>query len=258
MATSGQKPLISSTSSDKTSLLAAMSVMLREFELTSDQLLPAIVVAYDRANNIATVRPLIVWLTVDDKQIVRNEIANVPVLSLGGGGFHINFPLAAGDLGWIYAADRDLSLFKQTLAQAQPNTGRAHSFDDSMFVPDVFRNYTVNSEDAGAMVIQSTTGATRISIRGDNIKITAPSNVTISTPTTHLTGDLHVDGNTQITGTTTITGLTSVNGGFTAVGGGGLQCDLPATTKVNGKVVDSHGHIETAVAGSRTSGGMVS
>ncbi|XAO36863.1 hypothetical protein WP1_224 [Pseudomonas phage WP1] len=38
------------------------------------------------------------------------------------------------------------------------------------------------------MVIQSTNGATRISIRGDNIKITAPSNVTVDTPQANFTG----------------------------------------------------------------------
>ncbi|MNZ27639.1 hypothetical protein D3C78_448590 [compost metagenome] len=99
-------------------------------------------------------------------------------------------------------------------------------FSDSIFIPDVFRQYTINGEDAGAMVIQSTDGASRISIRADNIKITTPLKVTLDTPTTELTGDLTVGGNTTMVGTLDVTGVTT----------------LPATTTVAGKAVNGHNH----------------
>ena len=236
MADEQLKPVVSASPSDSRNLRSTLAYMLRQHELRTDQMLPARVINFDRATNMATVKPLIMWLDVNDNQIPRHSIANVPVLSLGGGGFHISFPLAQGDLGWIYASDRDLSLFKQSLKETVANTGRAHRFEDSMFVPDVFRQYTVAGEDSGAMVLQSTDGATKVSIRPDNIKIAAPSKLLIEVPDTEITGNLKVGGNTEIAG------MTNVNGGFSATGGAGLECSLPATTTVNGKQVDGHEH----------------
>ncbi len=244
------RPVVSADPSDARDLRSALAFMLRQHELRSNQLLPAEVISFDRAKNVATVRPLIMWVDVKDNLIRRNSIANVPVLSLGGGGFHISFPLAPGDLGWIYAADRDLSLFKEKLKESAPNTGRTHRFEDSMFVPDVFRKYTIAGEDSGAMVLQSTSSATRISIRQDNIKITAPAQVQIDTPTTIITGDVQIQKNLTVTQNATVTGATAVNGGFTAAGG--KPCTLPATTTVNGKTVDGHQHGGVQTGGSST------
>jgi Phage protein Gp138 N-terminal domain len=221
-------PLISNSQGEKSRLWPALSAMLRSFELRSDQLLPAMVMAYDRVNNIATVQPMIMWVTVGGTSKQRHEIAEVPVLSLGGGGFHVSFPIKQGDLGWIYAADRDLSLFKQNLAMTVPHTGRAHKFDDSMFVPDVFRQYVINGEDSDAMVIQSVDGATRVSIRTDNIKITAPVQVEVDSPTAIFTGDVV------------------------------MQKTLTVATEVTvaGVHVTTHGHTSSA-PGTRTVGGMI-
>jgi hypothetical protein len=254
------KPILSHTSSDKVSLWAALSHAFRQHEMNSDQMLPAQVISFDRTNNIATVQPMIVVVNMDDSQVNRPQIAYVPVISLGGGGFHISFPLKQGDLGWIYAADRDLSLFHQSLAMSPPNTSRAHDFSDSMFIPDVFRKYTINGEDSAYMVIQSTDGATRISIRPDNIKITAPTKVLVDVPLSEFTGNVTIDknlvveGNTSVTGNATVTGATQVNGGFAAAGG--QACTLPATTTVNAINVSSHGHISES-PGTRTGGGMI-
>lgn len=254
--TSGLKPLTGGLPGESAGLEKALMALLRHEELRSDQLLPAIVISYDRTKNIATVKPLIVWLNMKDQSVSRDTIAQVPVLSLGGGSFHINFPLTPGSLGWIFAADRDLSLFKQTLSESAPNTGRYHSFADSMFVPDVFYKYTINAEDSAAMVIQSTDGATRISIRSDNIKITAPVKVLVDVPLAEFTHDVKVDGSLTVLGNQTTTGFTTVNGGFDATGGAGLACNLPATTQINGIVVSTHGHISSS-PGSRTSAGMI-
>jgi hypothetical protein len=224
--------------------------MLKQHEMNTNQLLPATVISFDRTKNQATVQPLIMMVSMDDKQIQRKPIAYVPVISLGGGGFHISFPLQPGDLGWIYASDRDLSLFLQNLKMSPPNTARAHDFADSMFVPDVFRKYTINGEDTAYMVIQSTDGATRISIRPDNIKITAPTKVLVDVPLSEFTGNVTVDKNLVVTG------MTTVNGGFSAQANGSQVCTLPATTTINAINVANHGHISEA-PGVRTSDGMI-
>lgn len=211
-----------------------MSAFLRGEFLKLDVCLPAAIVSYDRGQNLATVQPLINWVLTDDSQRSRHQIIEVPCLSLGGGGFHVNFPLKQGDIGWIIAADRDLSLFKQTLQAAQPPLSRLHSFSDSMFIPDVFRQYTVASEDANAMVIQSTDGNTKISIRGDNILIAAPTKVVVRVPLTEFTQDVQVDGKLTVTGQSTLNGGVNANGSTTVT--------LPSSTTINGKQVDGHRH----------------
>ncbi|XAO36864.1 baseplate spike protein [Pseudomonas phage WP1] len=67
------------------------------------------------------------------------------MISMGAGGFHISFPIQQGDIGWIYAADRDTSQFLESLSMSKPNTGRIHKLDHGMFIPDVFRRYTIDS-----------------------------------------------------------------------------------------------------------------
>jgi len=260
MAEENLIPLTSATPNDDTSLFAALSSMMRQHDISMEGMLPAIVVNYDRAKNVATVKPLITWVGLNDKPRSRFELAEVPALSIGAGNFHISFPISTGDLGWIHAADRDMALFMQTLKESPPNTGTIHKFSSGMFVPDVFRNYVINGEDSGAMVIQSTDSKTRISIRSDNIKITAPSKVLIDVPETEMTGNVTVDKNLIVKGTSLLTGMTNVNGGFSATGGAGgtSLCALPQTTTVAGITVSTHGHIQTGhEAGQRTDGGMV-
>lgn len=228
------KPLISATSSDSKSESNAMAALLRANDYKFETMLPAIVINFDRTKNIATVQPLITWVDMSDNARARNQYADLPVLSIGGGGFHISFPLTPGDLGWIKASDRDISQFTKTLRMAKPNSGRSHKFEDGLFIPDVFRQYVINSEDSGAMVIQSTSGATRISLRGDNIKITTPNNITLDTPQTNITGNVRINGNVVMDKT--------------------LIVATEAT--VAGIAVTKHGHISSA-PGARTANGMI-
>jgi Phage protein Gp138 N-terminal domain len=201
--TESTNPLLGNTSSDKQRLLGALLSALRSHELTSDQLLPAVIQSFDRVNNIAVVQPLVQWVDVDNNQYNRHQLVGINVLSLGGGGFNISFPLKQGDLGWILAADRDISLFKQSLQNAAPNTGRLHSFEDGWFVPDVLRNYSINSADSAAMVIQSVDSTTRISISEGSITITTPSAVNLVSPNVTTSGNL--SAGSGVTGTLTST-----------------------------------------------------
>lgn len=154
-----------------------------------DGMLPAKVIAFDRETNRVQVQLLIQMITTDNTLVSRPQIASVPVLMLGGGGYMINFPLNPGNLGWVLANDRDISLFLQTYDEAQPNTWRVKQFSDGVFIPDIMTNFTVNPEDDGNLVISTTDGTVRISISPLQVKITAPL--------------LLVDGNIAATGTIT-------------------------------------------------------
>jgi phage baseplate assembly protein gpV len=251
MADLQSKPIVNLMPGETSDFTAGMKALLHLHALDTRKLIPAKVMQFDRVKNMATVQPMVMLVDVSDNTRIRKAIANIPVISLGGGGFHINFPLKEGDLGWILAADRDISQFMQNLKAAPPNTFRKHTFSDGWFIPDVFRQYTINSADSAAMVIQSTDGATRISIGQGTVNITAPTSVTVTTPLATFSQDVAVNGKL------TVTGLTTVNGGFTALGTGGNQpCTLPQSTTIGGIAVYGHGHISSN-PGTRTSGGMI-
>lgn len=146
----------------------------------TDDMLPARVIAYNRATNLAKVQPLISVVTTSQEQVPRAQIASVPVFQYGGGGFVLSFPVRTGDTGWIKANDRDISLFKQTMQANPPNTQRKHSFEDAMFFPDTLLNgVTIESEDAANAVFQNYAGTVKISLWDNLIKILAPQGVGI-------------------------------------------------------------------------------
>ncbi len=185
---------------DEDSLAGVFRSVLGKFLQQTDDMLPAVVIAYDRATNRATVRPQIMMGTTDGKKVGRAQIASVPVLNLGGGGFVLSFPIKPGDLGWIKASDRDISLYLQGGPEKEewPNTKRMHSFQDGLFIPDVLKAFTVSGEDADRVVLQALDGATRIALAPGLVKITTPGTVEVDAPTVHMTGDLVVDG--EVTG----------------------------------------------------------
>lgn len=155
----------------------AFDAVLQEFHT----MLPARVVAYSRASNRAQVQPLISIVTTTGETQVRAQIMRVPVLQFAGGGMMMSFNLVPGDLGWIKANDRDISIFNQNYDLAQPNTKRLHSFEDAMFVPDVMTGYTIAAEDQENAVFQTKDGSVCIALWPAQLKITAPNSCVTDT-----------------------------------------------------------------------------
>ncbi|MCW8966275.1 MAG: Gp138 family membrane-puncturing spike protein, partial [Candidatus Pacearchaeota archaeon] len=180
--------------------------ILRKHSQGLDDMLPAVVETHDRAANRVKVRPLIALVTTGKAVVSRASIPSVPVLRLGGGGFFVSFPLAAGDFGWVKATDRDISLFLQSLEEAKPNTKRMHSFEDAVFIPDVIRSYDIDAADSNSLVIQSTNGSTKfalkdgeITLKADVLKYEGDVDVTGSvTATGDITSDGTVTGKTEV------------------------------------------------------------
>ena len=161
--------------SNNDTIIGAFRWILRKFLQGTDDLLPAKVIAFDRAANRVQVQPLIAIVSTANERISRAQIASLPVVQYGGGGMILSFNLVAGDLGWIKASDRDISLFKQSYEEAVPNTQRMHNFSDAVFIPDVMTGYTIKEEDAAHAVLQTKDGSVRIAIWPDKVKITAPN-----------------------------------------------------------------------------------
>ena len=157
--------------------------VLNKFLSGIDDMLPAIVEQYDPATNRATVKPLIQKLGVDNSLTTRASLASVPVFQMGAGGYLINVKPKKGDLGWIKANDRDISLFLQSYKESKPNTLRKHDFADSVFFPDAMRGYTADESDG--LSIQSADGNIKISLQSDKVIIK---------------GETELEGNLVVTG----------------------------------------------------------
>lgn len=222
---------------------AVLRWVFTKFMQKVDGQLPAQVVSYDRVKNRAVVQPLISMLSTAGKAIGRAPLVSVPVLASGGGGFFMNFPLGPGDIGWIEASDRDISLFLQTSQQSPPNTKRMHSFEDARFVPDAFAQYTF-TPDAGAMVLSSYDGATRIVMSPGKIKLIAAT-VEIDSTTFTLS-----NSGAAVVNTATWSVNTTAGGGSTTTG----VVNLPATTIIDGRAFPTHEHSGVQTGGGNTGG----
>lgn len=161
------------------SLVGVLRQVLDKFLLGVDDMLPAQVIAFDRNSNRAQVKPLIKLLTTEGQEVERPQIASVPVFQIGGGGMMLNFNLKPGDLGWIKANDRDISLSMQSGGEAKPNSFRKHSFEDGVFFPDAMRNFVIQGEDAENAVLQTMDGNVRVAIWPDRVKTTVGSSESI-------------------------------------------------------------------------------
>lgn len=181
-------------------LVGAFSTALRDALKNTANALPAKIVSYNRDENRASVQPMIAMLTTDNVGVSRAQITNIPVYQVGGGGFILSFPLNQGDLGWIIACDRDISLFSESYLEKAPNTMRLHDFGDSFFLPDPMTGYTIAVEDDQNAVLQSLDSSVKISISGDSVKIQTPVNVTIESPQINLVGNVSIDGDLDVQG----------------------------------------------------------
>lgn len=141
-------------------LAGLFRLILRKWTQYLDNQLPAQVVGYNVTTNRAQVQPLVMAVTTTGVQITRAQIASVPVRMFGGNGTVARVSPKAGDFGWLRASDRDISLFKQSLKNAPPNTKRQHSFEDAVFEPDPITGVTVPSSHITNFTIQSLDGTT--------------------------------------------------------------------------------------------------
>lgn len=170
MSLQNQKP--NSDSANEGSLSGGLNAMLRSFFLNEfEGMLPATVVSYDDATNRAVIKPVVMVGTTDGGKVSRAQVPNIPVFRFGGGGFFMRFPIKPGDLGWLKANDRDVSLiFQRGGGEDWPNTERMHKFSDAMFFPDTFKEWVISGENADKAVWQSLDGAVCIALGDESIK----------------------------------------------------------------------------------------
>ena len=193
MTTPNQNPSRNTANDDE---LAGLFVeVLDKFLSGIDDMLPAIVEEYDPVSNRATVKPIIQKLGVDNSLTSRANLASVPVFQMGAGGYVILTKPKKGDLAWIKACDRDISLFLQSYSESKPNTLRKHDFADSVLFPDAMRGYTADENDG--LSIQNLAGTVKIALQSNKVVITGAS---------EFNGDVQINGAISSTGAITSDG----------------------------------------------------
>lgn len=207
---------------DLSTLEGLLYYFMDQINLELECCLPALVVSYDRAANRAVLQPAVSAVATSGQKVSRDKLYDIPVLTVSGGGYFINFPLSPGDTGWIVACDRDISLFKQNLAEAAPNTYLKHRFSDAFFIPDKIKNFNVSGTDASGLVISNLNGDNKIVLNGSSLNITSAA-ITIAGQTTfknevtaedNITAqkNVTVSQNLEVTGSATAQSLHSKTG----------------------------------------------
>lgn len=237
----GNNPNINPADND--TLAGVLRFAFSQLMRNVDGMLPARVLAYDRTANRVQVELMIAMVSTSGAQVSRAQIANIPVINFGGGGYILNFPLTVGDLGFVIANDRDISLFLQSYAESPPNTQRVKSFSDAVFIPSVLANYTTTGQDGNA-VLQSLDGSIRLSLSSNAITVSAGSSsievkatgVTINSPITTITGELVVQGLTRMQAGFSCTGIATTI--YSAYFGGNIYVNGvgDALTSFNGAI----------------------
>ncbi len=215
--------MINDNRSEAIDLQEIWNNLLRNFALEQEHNIPAVVLSYDRAQNLVTCRPAINRVNVDGESVARAEVT-VPCLNPCGNGLGINFPLQPGETGWLVGADRDTTNFYSTRQVSDPNSGMLHRHQFGVFIPDRIHDFTINSDDDGALVIENLAATTRISIKDNRVKITRRNvhaevngfEIVLKTPTSNIVAA--DDGTVTIKATqTTIDGMANISTGATGV-----------------------------------------
>lgn len=203
-----------------------------------DDMLPCRVISYDDATNRAVLQPLVQVGLVGGGRLSRQAIPNIPVYRFGGGGFFIRFPIKPGNVGWLKANDRDISLVMQSGGgEDWPNTKRLHSFSDAMFFPDTLRDWVISGMNTDSAVFQSLDGTQCIAVRPAEIEATSEATSLLLTPATMV----------QTVGASTVTMTASsivlaVGATSITISAAGVAIVGPTLTHNTTNVGDTHVH----------------
>lgn len=176
--------------------------------------MPCKIVSYNRATHIAKVKPLFNFKYENGPTVESAEMQDVEVRRIMAGGFLIDFPIAAGDTGWLIAVDRDASDIKERSGSALPCSSAVNTYVSGFWIPDQWGSDTrlgISGVDENRLVVQSKDGTQKISVGSSDIKITATT-VTIDSPTTTITGAVNITGAVTMANALTVAGLTTCNG----------------------------------------------
>jgi hypothetical protein len=200
---------------------SALQGVMRQALMQIDGMLPATVTTVDRTAGRVSVKPLIMAGTADGSKVARPVVANIPIMTMGAGGIYASFPVKVGDLGFVFSASRDTSLFYQSQGgEDWPNTERLHSFSDGGFLPLKLFNFSI----AGGVLsdgfsLQTEDGQTFVTLKDGEIQLQAT--------TIKIVGDIIHTGNQTTSGDVISNGISLANHVHSGVQGGSSNTGAP-------------------------------
>lgn len=200
---------------------SALQGVMRQALMQIDGMLPAVVTAVDRTAGRVSVKPLVMAGTAEGGKVARPVVANIPIMTMGAGGIYASFPVKVGDLGFVFSASRDTSLFYQSNGgEDWPNTERLHSFSDGGFLPLKLFDFSIaGGVLADGFSLQTDDGQTFVTLKDGEIQLQAA--------TIKITGDIEHTGNQTTSGNVVANGISLVNHVHGGVQGGPSDTGAP-------------------------------
>lgn len=200
---------------------SALQGVIRHALMQIDGMLPAAVTTVDRQAGRVSVKPLVMAGTADGGKVARPVVANIPIMTMGAGGIYASFPVKVGDLGFVFSASRDTSLFYQSQGgEDWPNTERIHSFSDGGFLPLKLFDFSI----AGGVLsdgfsLQTDDGQTFVTLQDGEIQLQAAA--------IKIIGDIEHTGSQATSGDIVASGISLANHVHSGVQGGTSNTGAP-------------------------------
>ena len=160
--------------------------------------MPGIVVSFDPATRRARVQPAFSIIDVEDNEMRRSEIPNVPVLFPALGGYTIYGELKAGDPVWLDYSMRGLANFKATFQESRPTPEGGFAEHDAVAIAG-FGPLEITPV-AGGIALQSVDGQRYIQVGDDAITLKVGGSILVVTgdSITLAAGTVNLNGGTVL------------------------------------------------------------
>lgn len=136
--------------------------------------LPAKIISYDHAKNLAVVQPVLKRKYKGEEMAVDlPNISNVPLAFPRMGKGHLRFPVNAGDTGQLVFSQRSIDAWLVSGGQVDPLDPRKFSLSDAVFYPGLNPNNNPMESSAAATSIEMKLNNAYLEIlQGNKFKIT--------------------------------------------------------------------------------------
>lgn len=225
------------TASASTAVDAATESRLKELHTC----LPAFIVAFDPSTQTASVQPAIRRIFTDKGAVNLPLCVDVPVIFPSGGGFHLTFPVAAGDDCILWFSERAIDNWHFDGGLADPAEYRMHDLSDAIAfvglnsqvnkIPEFDNTNTQFRNHAGDAYFQiSPTKDLKMVTPAGFIEMLHGGAMTIDYPTLNIISDVTITGQ--------VTGVSGTRGD----GHAGFAGDVIAKAGSRNVSLDSHTH----------------
>jgi len=162
--------------------------------------MPGIVTKFDSAKMTVNVKPAIKTRIMGEDQDMT-ELVDVPVMVPSAGGYHVTFPISAGDECLVVFSDKTIDGWAVEGGVKPQTEIRTHHINDGMAIIGLRSQPRTISRNAGveynktSMELRSDDGKTRITVNPTSVDITAPNHVNINNCDVVVTsGDVIAEG----------------------------------------------------------------